>query len=417
MASQHVPTHVLQTILRDHWNWTASNNYITSDCEDVEDIWLNHKYAKSNAEGTGLAFTAGMDNSCEYSGSSDIPGAFNQSYLSIPTINKALKRQYEGLVRAGYFDGAAATYANLGIKDINTPEAQQLSLRWLRRDLSCSRTIKFSVSLSLKNGSKVAMLGFWANDTSKPSGIYSGPAPYLHTSVWAGERLGLKMAIASGPILQSQNSTTRDNCTTDALAAAEKSDYILYFGGLDTSTAAEGFDRTSLSWPTAQVSLITKLAALGTGLHYTTFDAKFANNGNQTITYDIKSIMSNCTNQYPDTCSLAPIPITVTNTGNRTSDFVALAFIKGDNGPARYLLKTLISYKKVRDIAGGKTKSAEMQLTLGNLARVDEMGNTLLYPGEYTVMLDEPTNAEIRVVVQGEVTVLDEWPQPPAGRR
>jgi beta-D-xylosidase 4 len=31
--------------------------------------------------------------------------------------------------------------------------------------------------------------------------------------------------------------------------------------------------------------------------------------------------------------------------------------------------------------------------------------------------LDEPTNAQIKVVVQGEETVLDKWPQPPADRR
>jgi beta-D-xylosidase 4 len=502
-------TYVLQTILRDHWNWTESNNYITSDCEAVEDIYLNHKYAKTNAEGTGLAFTAGMDNSCEYSGSSDIPGAFNQSYLSIPTIDQALKRQYEGLVRAGYFDGAAATYANLGVKDINTPEAQQLSLQVASEGLVMLKNDD-TLPLTLKNGSKVAMLGFWANDTSKLSGIYSGPAPYLRTPVWAGQKLGLDMAIASGPILQMQNSTTRDNWTANALAAAEKSDYILYFGGLDTSAAAEGSDRVSIAWPTAQTALITKLAALGkplvvlvlgdlmdnspllnmpgvnsviwanwlgqdggsavmnvvtgavavagrlpitqypanyttlsmldmnlrpgganpgrtyrwfngavqpfgTGLHYTTFDAKFAGS-NQTITYDIQAIMSNCTNAYPDTCSIPSIPISVSNTGNRTSDFVALAFIKGNNGPAPYPLKTLISYTRVRDIKGSETKSAELQLTLGNLARVDQMGNTVLYPGEYTVMLDEPTNAEVKVIVKGVETMLDEWPQPPADR-
>jgi len=502
-------TYVLQTILRDHWNWTESNNYITSDCEAVEDISLNHKYAKTNAEGTGLAFTAGMDNSCEYSGSSDIPGAFNQSYLSVPTIDRALKRQYEGLVRAGYFDGAAATYANLGVKDINTPEAQQLSLQIASEGLVMLKNDD-TLPLSLTNGSKVAMLGFWANDTSKLSGIYSGPAPYLRSPVWAGQKLGLDMAIASGPILQQSNSSTRDTWTTKALAAAEKSDYILYFGGLDTSAAAEGSDRNSIAWPTAQVDLIKKLAALGkplvvlvlgdlmdnsplldlkgvnsviwanwpgqdggsavmqvvtgavavagrlpitqypanytelsmldmnmrpsssspgrtyrwfsgavqpfgTGLHYTTFDAKFA--ANATIEYDIGSIMSACTNQYPDTCTVPSIPIAVSNSGNRTSDFIALAFVKGENGPAPYPLKTLISYTRVRDLEGGQTKSAEMQLTLGNLARVDQMGNTVVYPGEYTVLLDEPTNAEVKIVVKGEETVLDKWPQPPADRQ
>jgi beta-D-xylosidase 4 len=499
-------TYVLQTILRDHWNWTESNNYITSDCEAVEDIYLNHKYAKTNAEGTGLAFNAGMDNSCEYSGSSDIPGAFNQKYLNVSTIDRALKRQYEGLVRAGYFDGAAALYAGLGVKDINTPQAQKLSLQVASEGLVMLKNDK-TLPLSLKSGSKVAMLGFWANDPSKLSGIYSGPAPYLRTPVYAANQLGLKVATSSGPVLQKTGA--RDNWTTPALDAARVSDYIIYFGGLDTSAAAEGSDRTDIGWPSAQIDLITKLSQLGKplvvvvlgdmvdntpilnlkgvnsivwanwpgqdggsavmnvltgatsvagrlpitqypanytqlsmldmklrpggsnpgrtyrwfnravqpfgfGLHYTTFAAKFATNA--TVTYDIADIIGKCTAQYKDTCTVPSIDVAVTNTGNRTSDFVALAFIKGDVGPKPYPLKTLLSYARLRDIAGGQTKKASMALTLGTLARVDESGNTVLYPGEYSVLLDEPVQAEIKLVLKGSMTVLDKWPQPPPGR-
>lgn len=495
-------TYVLQTILRDHWNWTDSNNYITSDCEAVEDIYLNHKYAKSNAEGTGLAFSAGMDNSCEYSGSSDIPGAWNQKFMNISTIDRALRRQYEGLVRAGYFDGAAATYANLGIKDVNTKEAQQLSLQIASEGLVMLKNDK-TLPLPLKSGSKVAMVGFWANDPSKLSGIYSGPAPYLRTPVWAANQMGLKVATASGPVLQ--KSGARDNWTTEALKAAQSSDSIIYFGGLDTSAAAEGSDRTDISWPTAQIDLITKLSQLGKplvvvvlgdmmdnspllsmkgvnsviwanwpgqdggsavmqvisgavavagrlpitqypanytklsmldmnlrpggsnpgrtyrwfkgavqpfgfGLHYTTFQAKFKSNAS--ITYDIADIIKGCKNQYPDTCAVPALDVAVTNTGNKTSDFVALAFIKGENGPKPYPLKTLISYARLRDIKGAETKTAALKFTLGNLARVDESGNTVLYPGDYTIVLDEPVQAEVKVKLVGSQTVLDKWPQP-----
>jgi beta-D-xylosidase 4 len=506
-AVNGVPTcadpYVLQTILRDHWNWTDSNNYITSDCEAVADISQNHKYAKTNAEGTGLAFNAGMDNSCEYSGSSDIPGAYKQKYLNETVMDRALKRQYEGLVRAGYFDGAAATYANLGIKDVNTPEAQQLALQVASEGLVMLKNDK-TLPLALTSGAKVAMVGFWANDSSKLSGIYSGPAPYLHNPTYAASKLGLKVSVASGPILQS--SGARDNWTTNALNAAKASDYILYFGGLDTSAAAEGSDRTSISWPTAQIDLITKLSQLGKplvvvvlgdmvdntpilnmkgvnsiiwanwpgqeggsavmnvitgahavagrlpitqypanytalsmldmkmrpsgsnpgrtyrwfngavqpfgfGLHYTTFSAKFG--ANSTLTYDVADIMSKCKNQYPDTCAVPAIDVAITNTGNRTSDFIALGFIKGNVGPQPYPRKTLLSYARVRDIKGKETKTAQLQLTLGNLARVDESGNSVVYPGEYTLMLDEPTQAEVKVVVKGSTTVLDKWPQPP----
>jgi beta-D-xylosidase 4 len=42
------------------------------------------------------------------------------------------------------------------------------------------------------------------------------------------------------------------------------------------------------------------------------------------------------------------------------------------------------------------------------------MGNTVVYPGEYTLLLDEPTQAELKLTITGEETVLDKWPQPPA---
>jgi beta-D-xylosidase 4 len=504
-AVNGVPTcadpYVLQTILRDHWNWTDSNNYITSDCEAVADISQAHKYAKSNAEGTGLAFSAGMDNSCEYSGSSDIPGAWNQKYMNVSTVDRALRRQYEGLVRAGYFDGVAATYANLGIKDVNTKEAQQLSLQVASEGLVMLKNDK-TLPLSLKSGAKVAMLGFWASDSSKLSGIYSGPAPYLRTPVYAANQMGLKVATATGPILQ--KSGAKDTWTTDALKAAQSSDTILYFGGLDTSAAAEGSDRTDISWPTAQLDLLTKLAALGKplvvvvlgdlmdnspllnmkgvnavvwanwpgqdggsavmqvlsgavavagrlpitqypanytklsmldmnmrpsasspgrtyrwfsgaiqpfgfGLHYTTFSARFASNA--TASYDIASIVQNCTAQYKDTCAVPGLDVAIANTGNVTSDYVALAFVRGDAGPKPLPRKTLVSYARVRAIQGKETRTARLALSLGNLARHDENGNMVLYPGEYEVLLDEPVQAVGKIRLVGEVTVLDKWPQ------
>ncbi|KAF2027137.1 hypothetical protein EK21DRAFT_102778 [Setomelanomma holmii] len=143
---------------------------------------------------------------------------------------------------------------------------------------------------------------------------------------------------------------------------------------------------------------------IGFGLHYTTFTAKFTD---VLLTHNIHDMLENCTNQYPDTCAAPALSVAVSNTGDRTSDFVALAFIQGEAGPKPYPHKTLISYAKLRGITGGTTKTAQLGLTLGNLARVDESGNTVLYPGEYTLMLDEPTQAELKLTLTGSEVVLD----------
>jgi beta-D-xylosidase 4 len=500
--------YLMGTILREHWKWDLPGQYITSDCEAVLDISVNHHYAATNAEGTGLAFNAGMDTSCEYSGSSDIPGAWKGGYLNETTVDRALNRLYNGLIRTGYFDGAAAAYSGLSAADVNTKAAQQLARSSAADGMVLLKNDK-TLPLSLTNGSKVAMIGFWANDTSKLQGGYSGPAPFLHSPVWAGKQLGLSVSFSPGPILQGSNSS--DNWTTKALAAAEASDYILYFGGQDTSAAAEGRDRLALSWSGSQLALLNKLSALGKplvviqmgdmldatpllsnsgvnslvwaswpgqdggpavldiltgakapagrlpvtqypanytalamtdmnlrpgpssngtanpgrtyrwfpspvqpfgfGLHYTTFTPSF---GSWAPSLSIDTIMGNCTNDFPDTCPLPSLPIKVQNMGNRTSDFVALAFVKSASGPKPYPLKTLAAYTRVHDVTPGMAKAAELQWTVGNLARHDESGNTVIYPGRYEVWLDEPVQAVLNFTLTGSERVLDKWPGPAA---
>jgi beta-D-xylosidase 4 len=79
-------SYLLQTVLREHWNWTEHDNYVTSDCEAVLDVSANHHYAKTNAEGTAMSFEAGTDTSCEYEGSSDIPGVVDRRPRPAPAV-------------------------------------------------------------------------------------------------------------------------------------------------------------------------------------------------------------------------------------------------------------------------------------------------------------------------------------------
>ena len=491
--------YLLQTILREHWNWTNHNQYITSDCEAVLDVSLNHHYASTNAAGTAITFNAGMDSSCEYSSSSDIPGAWQSKQLTESTVDRALRRLYEGLIRAGYFDGSKAQYASLAWSDVNTPKAQELALRTTVDGIVMLKN-NGALPLNLVPGTKVAMIGFWANDASKLQGGYSGKAPYLRTPVYAAQQMGLIVNYATGPILQTTNS--QDNWTANALSAASKSDYILYFGGQDTSAAAEGVDRTSLEWPGAQLALLNKIVALGKplvivqegdqldntpilnnkgvsgvlwaswpgqeggtgvmqlisglkspagrlpvtqyptnytklamtdmnlrpgtsspgrtyrwyptpaqsfgfGLHYTTFEAGVGSYPNE---FSIQTLLADCKKQYLDTCALQPLPLSVSNTGNRNSDFVALVFVASEAGPKPYPIKTLAAYGRLHNVTAGQTSTANLQWTLGSLARHDEKGNTVLYPGNYTLLLDEPTQMTKTLILTGEAVILDKWP-------
>lgn len=147
----------------------------------------------------------------------------------------------------------------------------------------------------------------------------------------------------------------------------------------------------------------------GHGLHYTTWETEI---GHFPSCFSIKSIISQCKNEeHVDQCALPDIPISVQNTGNMTSDFVALAFLGGEFGPKPYPIKSLASFVRLFSIQGGETAQASLKWTVGNLARRDESGNLVLYPGTYEILIDQPTAAKLAFKLTGQQVVLDQFPQ------
>ncbi len=160
----------------------------------------------------------------------------------------------------------------------------------------------------------------------------------------------------------------------------------------------------------------TSIYDFGTGLHYTNFSASITSPVMQS--YDIAALTSNCTEKYLDRCSFlsSPLSVTISNTGTTASDYVTLAFLTGSFGPTPYPKKSLVAYQRLFDIGGGAADTARLNLTLGSLARYDEQGNRVLYPGDYAVVIDTTPLAMVNFTLTGEQRVLEEWPQPP-GRR
>ncbi|GKU12645.1 unnamed protein product, partial [Fusarium langsethiae] len=146
----------------------------------------------------------------------------------------------------------------------------------------------------------------------------------------------------------------------------------------------------------------------GFGNHYTTFKAKFKSHK---IEMNIQKLLKDCNATYSDTCPLSPIHLSVKNTGRTTSDFVSLVFIQSKAGPKPYPLKTLAAYSRSHDIKPGATKNVKLQWTMDNIARREKNGDLVVYPGVYTLLLDEPTQAKIKVKLTGEKRVLDKWPE------
>ncbi|KAI5359147.1 putative glycoside hydrolase, family 3, glycoside hydrolase family 3 domain, immunoglobulin [Septoria linicola] len=175
----------------------------------------------------------------------------------------------------------------------------------------------------------------------------------------------------------------------------------------------------------------------GYGLHYTSFSAKawivapghLHSNGSSPVsntsqsrntvcseitqpTFDISALNTSCSTDLPlDRCVLANLIVAIENSGNTTSDYSTLAFVKGEYGPAPHPNKKLVGYKRLHDIKAGETQLANIPITIGALNRWDEGARRILYPGNYSIAIDaKPELYTLEFDIIGEALVLETYP-------
>lgn len=457
------------------------------------------------------ALNAGADLDCGTYYQNHLPAAYEQGLFTEATLDQALVRLYSSLVRTGYFDGPDAPYRNLTFADVSTTYAQNLARQAAAEGIVLLKNDGL-LPLSLTNSTSIALIGDWANATSQMQGNYFGVAPYLHSPLYAAQQLGVQVNYAQGPGGQGDPTT---NSWLPAWQAANKSDIIIYAGGIDISVESEGMDRVSIDWAGAQLDMIGQLALLGKpmvvlqmgagqidsspisnnpnisallwggvpgqdggtalfdiltgetapagrlpttqypahytqdipmtdmslrpsstspgriykwyegtpifefghGLHYTNFSASFAPASSPVANYSIANLVANCTETYKDRCAFRSFSVDIHNTGQVTSDYVTLGFLTGTFGPQPYPKKSLVAYQRLQPIAGGQIATTTLNLTLGSLGRVDGSGNTVLYPGDYALLIDTQPLAMVNFTLSGTPVILDLWPQAPVPRQ
>ena len=505
---------LLGTILREHWNWTNEQQWITSDCDSIQNIFLPHQYASTREQAAADALNAGVDVNCGTYFPHHLPNALAQGLINETTLDQALVRQYSSLIRLGYFDTPDnQPYRQLNFGDVNTPQAQALALRAAEEGITLLKNDGI-LPLDLSASPSIGIFGDWANATEQMQGNYAGIAPYLHSPLYAAQQLNVTINYAQGPGGQGDPTTNNWNPVWDAL---NKSDIIIYLGGIDNSVELEDRDRTDIAWTGAQLDVIGELALsgkpmlvvqmgggqidsspiknnpnisallwggypgqdggtaimniitgktapagrlpitqypsqyvhdvpmtdmairpdennpgrtykyytgtpvyeFGYGMHYTNFTASIAD-GALAQSYDISMLMSGCqdmvsngTIRYTDLCPFGPLAVNVTNTGGTTSDYSALAFLAGSFGPQPYPKKSLVAYTRLHTITAGSSQTASLNMTLGSLVRVDENGNKVLYPGDYSILIDTQPLASVNFTLTGDQMMVEQWPQPP----
>ncbi|RAO71454.1 uncharacterized protein BHQ10_007466 [Talaromyces amestolkiae] len=261
-AVDGVPTcaseYLLQTLLKDTWNFTADNNYVVSDCDAVENIYDAHHFTSSIEGAAAVALNAGTDLNCN-GAYKNLVESVAENMTTEATLDRSLTRLYHALFSVGYFDGAPA-WDGLSWADVSTASAQDLAYQAAVEGMTLLKNVDgAALPLDVATFSSVALIGPWANATTQMQGNYYGVAPYLISPLQAFENRFKSVLYAQGTSISGSN----DTGFSAAIKAGQSSDIIVYMGGIDTTVEEEGMDRTSIKWPGNQLDLISQLSSLG----------------------------------------------------------------------------------------------------------------------------------------------------------
>jgi len=155
----------------------------------------------------------------------------------------------------------------------------------------------------------------------------------------------------------------------------------------------------------------------GYGMHYTTFSQKWTQQLQKS--YNIQDLVKKARSSsstgtlVPDTVPFATVQASVKNTGRRVSDYVGMLFLSSKNaGPAPRPLKRLVAYDRAHDIPVSGSQVLDLPLTLGSLARADENGDFVIYPGKYKLALDVDERISFSFELKGKAEVVEALPRP-----
>ena len=275
-------TFLLQTVLREAWNFTG---YVTSDSGAVQDIYDQHHYLNATAaEGVAAAVKAGcdIDSSLSHGHSSSgspytwsLADALEQKLIDSADVDALLHRSLRLRFELGLFDPIAdQPYWHYAVEEaVDTAASQQLNalatrsgLVLLKNDAVAGADDQAPPALPLTpRKGRVAVIGPHANAQKALVGNYLGQiCPDAQGSFDCVETPAAAIARVNGgadSVIVSEGCTVAGASKSgfdDAVKAAKAAEQaVVLVLGLDTSNVEkEGHDRTSLGLPGVQLELV-----------------------------------------------------------------------------------------------------------------------------------------------------------------
>lgn len=248
--------HLLTDVLRDQWEFTG---FVVSDWNSVMEM-LEHGFAADDKEAAKKATNAGLDFEM-YSRAleNNLATLVDTQEVNEAQIDSAVRRLLRAKIAMGLFENSYAGGNEEFLKEEYLEAAQAAASQ------SFVLLKNNNKILPLNKNQKVAVIGPMAEVPYQQMGtwVYEGEAKDSRTLLPALDKyLGkLKQNVQYAPGLAYSRSKDKQGFDK-AIAIANNSDVIVFFGGEEAVLSGEGHSRGNIAFPGAQIELLDELSKL-----------------------------------------------------------------------------------------------------------------------------------------------------------
>ena len=233
---------------------------VISDCAAIEMLAdpTGHHYVNSSDATMTVAMRGGCDVPCGNYYQLHGPQALTDGAINSTDVDIAFTRVINAMVRLGWFDDPfKQPYKYYNCSHVSSQQHQQLAYKVAAAGLVLLKNTADLLPLSLQTTKTVAVIGPNSDSERSYLGNYAGTPPYIHTVVYGLKRLtGLRVVNVTTAITGDSDDPS---VVKAAISAAQAADYTIFVGGLDTWREGEGADRTNISLPQCQSTLLSLL--------------------------------------------------------------------------------------------------------------------------------------------------------------